>query len=153
VTLGMENAVAVVDLARGQTLGRIPTGWYPTSVSVGMDGKRLYVCTFKSNAGPNPQNVGVADPTFKNGRSWPLEKAQLHTIPVPGHETLERLSAQVDRNNGMAVDRDRDRDGDDDDDDRRRPAHHGDRPGDRALMAFLHTKIKHVIYIVKENKT
>jgi YVTN family beta-propeller protein len=154
VTLGAENAVAVVDLARGRTLGRIPTGWYPTSVSVGIDGKRLYVCTFKSNAGPNPQNT-AADPTFKNGRSWPLEKAQLHTIPVPGHETLERLSAQVDRNNGMTVHHGRDRDGDDDDDDddHRRPARHGDRPGDRALMAFLRTKIKHVVYIVKENKT
>src|SRR5262249_3924184 len=91
VTLGTENAVAVVDPHRGQAIGRIPTGWYPTSVSVSDDGKRLFVCTFKSNAGPNPQNV-VANPTFLNSRSWPLEKAQLHTIPVPHGETLERLS-------------------------------------------------------------
>jgi YVTN family beta-propeller protein len=151
VTLGTENAVAVVDLAHGRMLGRIPTGWYPTSVSVSTDGKRLYVCTFKSNAGPNPQN-SVANPTALNGRSWPLEKAQLHTIPVPGHEILERLSEQVDRNNGIPVHRDRDRDGDRDDDDREH-GRHGDRPGDRAVMAFLRNKIKHVIYIVKENKT
>lgn len=148
VTLGAENAVAVVDLVRGTTLGRIPTGWYPTSVSVHPDGKRLYVCTFKSNAGPNPQNT-VANPTHLNGRSWPLEKAQLHTFPVPGRETLERLSEQVDRNNGIPTHRDRD--GDDDDDDRGR--RHVERPGDRALMEFLHRRIKHVIYIVKENKT
>src|SRR5262249_15131059 len=71
------------------------------------------------------------------------------TIPVPGRETLERLSEQVDRNNGIPAQRDRDGDGDDDDRGRR----HAERPGDRALMDFLHSRIKHVIYIVKENKT
>src|SRR5262249_51339513 len=56
VTLGYENAVAVVDLQSRQLRGRIPTGWYPTSVSVSKDGANLYVCTFKSNSGPNPAN-------------------------------------------------------------------------------------------------
>src|SRR5579864_770018 len=37
VTLGFENAVAVVDLDEGHVRGRIPTGWYPTSVSVKQD--------------------------------------------------------------------------------------------------------------------
>jgi YVTN family beta-propeller protein len=47
VTLGFENAIAVVGLDHGYVRGRIPTGWYPTSVSARPDGSRLYVCTFK----------------------------------------------------------------------------------------------------------
>src|SRR5262249_15673121 len=37
VTFGYENAVAVVDLQSRHLKGRIPTGWYPTSVSVSHD--------------------------------------------------------------------------------------------------------------------
>ena len=33
----------VIDLDEQQVLGRIPMGWYPNSVSVTADGKRLYV--------------------------------------------------------------------------------------------------------------
>lgn len=128
VTLGTENSVAVVDLRRGELKGRIPTGWYPTSVSVSADGSTLYVSTFKSNSGPNPGNDGP-DPDFLTQRSYPLEKAQLNTIPIPNDFTLGELTALVDRNNGL---------------DNRRVD---------PMMAFLHNKIQHVIYIIKENKT
>ena len=47
VTLGGENAVAVLDMKTGRVLGRIPTGWYPTSVSLGPDGKHLFVVNEK----------------------------------------------------------------------------------------------------------
>ncbi|MCU1257303.1 MAG: beta-propeller repeat protein, partial [Bryobacterales bacterium] len=127
-TLGYENAVAVVDLNTGHLTGRIPTGWYPTSVSVSKDGARLWVCTFKSNSGPNPGNAGP-NPQNRAQRSYPLEKAQLHMIPVPGDITLANLTKQVDRNNGLA-----------------------NRVGS-PKMAFLRNKINHVIYVVKENKT
>jgi len=53
VTLGGENAVAVIDVASQQLRGRIPTGWYPSSVTVSADGKQLFVVNMKSNAGPN----------------------------------------------------------------------------------------------------
>jgi YVTN family beta-propeller protein len=53
VTLGGENAVAVIDVASQKLLGRIPTGWYPSSVTVSADGKSLFVVNMKSNAGPN----------------------------------------------------------------------------------------------------
>jgi YVTN family beta-propeller protein len=130
VTLGYENAIAVVNLVTGHVSGRIPTGWYPTSVSVSKeDGARLYVCTFKSNSGPNPANGPAPNPTFVVTRSWPLEKAQLNIIPVPNAEMLSALSRQVDKNNGIANRR------------------------DDPMMAFLRGRIEHVIYIVKENKT
>src|SRR5215813_1174916 len=102
VTLGYENAVAVVDLKSRHVRGRIPTGWYPTSVSVNTNGARLYVCTFKSNTGPNPTNGPAPNPTFRQARPWPLAKAQLNIIPVPDQSTLAGLSHQVDDNNGVA---------------------------------------------------
>ncbi|MBD2167783.1 beta-propeller fold lactonase family protein [Calothrix membranacea FACHB-236] len=135
VTLGGENAVAVVDLRPGRVSGRIPTGWYPNSVSVSRDGQTLYVVNAKSNSGPNPSNsrttaAGTArNTTFRNEYNWALEKAGISVIPVPRRGTLARLSDQVDRNNGF---------------DNRRP--------DR-MMKFLQKKIKHVIYVVKENRT
>ena len=52
-TLGGENAVAVIDVGSRQLLGRIPTGWYPSSVSISADGKTLFVVNMKANAGPN----------------------------------------------------------------------------------------------------
>jgi len=129
VTLGFENAIAVVDLLSGRVEGRIPTGWYPTSLSVKPDGSTLYVCTFKSNAGPNPTNGPAPNPTFLQARPWPLSKAQLNIIPVPRGDVLEHLSRRVDRNNGLS--------------NRRRDP----------LMSFLRHRIEHVIYIVKENKS
>ncbi len=159
VTLGGENSVAVVDLDRIpvnkvrslppgnsnsfrrniRVIGRIPTGWYPNSVSVSPDGKTLYVVNAKDNAGPNPSNptnpdrntqAGLArNTTFRNEYSWALEKAGIAVIPVPDHRTLAALTKQVDQNNGFS---------------NRRPD---------PMMNFLGTKIKHVIYVVKENRT
>ncbi|MBD0389040.1 MAG: beta-propeller fold lactonase family protein, partial [Nostoc sp. C3-bin3] len=135
VTLGGENAVAVVDLQSGRVIGRIPTGWYPNSVSVSKDGQKLYVVNAKSNSGPNPSNnrttpAGLArNTTFRNEYTWALEKAGISVIPIPKGGTLASLSEQVDRNNGFY---------------NRRP--------DRT-MRFLQDKIKHVIYVVKENRT
>ncbi len=135
VTLGGENAVAVVDLRSGRVVGRIPTGWYPNSVSVSQDGSRLYVVNAKSNSGPNPSNnrttaAGTARNTnFRNDYTWALEKAGISVIPVPSRETLASLSQQVDKNNGFANRR------------------------QYPMMNFLRNKIKHVIYVVKENRT
>jgi YVTN family beta-propeller protein len=134
-TLGGENAVAVVDLGSGRLTGRIPTGWYPNSVSVSKDGQKLFVVNAKSNSGPNPSQsrttpAGQArNTTFRNEYNWALEKAGIAVIPVPQGGALASLSQQVDRNNGF---------------DNRRP--------DRT-MRFLQDKIKHVIYVLKENRT
>ncbi len=139
VTLGGENAVALVDLKKGQVIGRIPTGWYPNSVSVSQDGQRLYVVNAKSNSGPNPANsrtteAGTAtNTTFRNEYNWALEKAGISVIPVPDSGTLNTLSEQVDKNNHFVKDFAN-----------RRPD---------PLLKYLSTKIKHVIYIVKENRT
>jgi len=139
VTLGGENAVAVVDLAAMQVIGRIPTGWYPNSVSVSSDGRRLFIVNAKSNAGPNPGLPGPAvkgrpvaptlNPTHRNEYILALLKAGLQVVPVPDRRTLASLTRIVDANTGFST---RYRD---------------------PLMAFLHTRITHVIYIQKENRT
>jgi len=144
VTNGGTNSVAVIELDQGggELRGLIPTGWYPSSVSVGRDGRTLYVVNAKSNSGPNPDQCATAFKNLapactdakENGSSnqyvLQLTKAGFLTLPVPGRRQLEELTEQVARNNGV-------------------PSH----PEDRALMRELRKRIKHVIYIVKENRT
>ncbi|MGA8439185.1 MAG: alkaline phosphatase family protein [Candidatus Sulfotelmatobacter sp.] len=146
VTLGGENAVAVIDVASQKLLGRIPTGWYPSSVTVSADGTRLFVVNMKSNAGPNleyrvdcpgtaipPQDSRLLcpppNPTSRNEYILALLKADFLTIPIPDADTLLYLSSLVDANNGF------------------------NNPQHDPMMAFLHQHIKHVIYIQKENRT
>ncbi len=139
VSLGGENAVAVVDVTSGRVTGRIPTGWLPTSVSLAADGTRMYVPNEKSNSGPNPGQTyyswntpyGISlNRTARNEYTWATEKAGLDTIPMPDVNTVSYLSSVVDANNGFE-----------------------NRNASDPTMAFLRTKIKHVIYIVNENRT
>lgn len=134
VTLGGENALAVVDVRNGSLVGRIPTGWYPTGVAVAKNGKTLFVVNEKSAPGADPSNgyttpAGLAEnPTSINQYGWAKEKAGLAAIPTPDRATLAYLSRVVDNNNGVE----------------NRESHE---------LASLRGKIKHVIYIVKENRT
>ncbi len=145
-TLGGENAVAVINVPTQQLLGRIPTGWYPSSVTVSANGNTLYVVNMKSDPGPNLEyrvdcpGVGIPpqytsllcpppNPTSRNEYILALLKAGFQTIPVPDADTLNYLSQLVDANNGF------------------------NNPKHDPMMAFLHSRIKHVIYIQKENRT
>lgn len=146
VTLGGENAVAVINVASQTLLGRIPTGWYPSSVTVSADGTKLYVVNMKSDPGPNLEyrvdcpGTGIPaqyssllcpppNPTSRNEYILALIKAGFLTIPVPDADTLLYLSSLVDANNGF------------------------NNPRHDSMMTFLHNHIKHVIYIQKENRT
>jgi YVTN family beta-propeller protein len=147
VSNGGTNSVAVVRLDRddeagalGTVEGLIPTGWYPDGVEVGANG-RLHVINAKGVAGPNPGacrnslSTAASAATGCNAANqyvWQLEKAGYLTLPVPSGEELARLTLQVARNNrfpGEGV------------------------PEHDELMAFLHEQIKHVVYVIKENRT
>jgi YVTN family beta-propeller protein len=151
VTNGATNSVAVVSISpnrRPKVVGLIPTGWYPSSVSVSSDGKTLYVVNSKSNTGPNPQHCRPTVPSTNNYApegcpvsnqngsdnhyTLQLAKAGLLTLPVPTASQLDDLTQQVAENNGFNL---------------------ALSPHDRALLAELRKNIKHVIYIVKENRT
>src|SRR5579883_386575 len=137
VSLGGENAVAVVDVAANRTIGRIPTGWYPSSVALYAPG-RLAVADAKSLSGGNPgfptlhldAPPNPYNPTHRNEYVLALEKANLLTFPIPSDAGLAQLSRAVDANNGFAAP-----------------------PPPSPVIAALHGKIKHVIYIMKENRT
>jgi DNA-binding beta-propeller fold protein YncE len=151
VTDGGTNAVAVIDLTGwGPSVrGLIPTGWYPNSVSVSPDGSTLYVVNSKSVETPNPANCryinndpgggfGSACQTYysqsgaANQYAWQNEYSGFLTLPVPNRWQLDALTAQVAQNNGFNF-------------------HESLR--DFLTMAFLREHIKHVIYMVKENRT
>ncbi len=142
VTNGGMNAVAVISLAQGQphhVIGLIPTGWYPQSISISRDGKTLYDVNSKSDPGPNPLYDGTPIPvaSFRvhqvaNQYILQLEKAGLQALPVPNRRELARLTKQVAANDFLNT----------------LPNRH-----DEQIMAALRQHIKHVIYIVKENRT
>jgi DNA-binding beta-propeller fold protein YncE len=161
VTNGGANSLAVIELRHdgdgdhdeddedlsphARVIGLVPTGWYPEAVATDRDGRFLYVVNGKSNTGPDPQacrDKGSLNPDGSAGSEdncnaanqyvWQLTKAGFLSLPVPGKDALEQLTGQVARNN-----------------------HYGRRPkGDeKDLVVFLREHVKHVIYIVKENRT
>jgi YVTN family beta-propeller protein len=143
VTLGGENAVAAIPLS-GPTphhvAGLIPTGWYPNSVATSGDGSMLYVVNGRSDPGPNPKGCtgNSFDPTkssachASNRYILQLSHAGFLALPTPGMQDLRQLTDTVAANNGFRILAD---------------------PHDAAVMAKLRRRIKHVIYIVKENRT
>jgi YVTN family beta-propeller protein len=158
VTDGATNAVAVVQrdpagATASSITGLIPSGWYPTAVSTSADGSYLYVTNAKSVAGPACKDilttawgpVGSLDggPTEGGGPTpdqhcwngneyvWQLETAGLLSAPTPSGAVLSSLTAQVAQNDHFVA----------------------IAPAADPTMAFLRSKIKHVIYIIKENRT
>jgi DNA-binding beta-propeller fold protein YncE len=146
VTNGGTNSLAIIRLDEdndgddldGKILGLIPTGWYPTSVSLSKNGAILYVVNGKSNTGPVPQAC-QNEPTglnpacnAANQYMWQVTKAGFLTLPVPHGDELEDLTEQVAKNNFF----------------------NGAESREGAeLFSELRKKIKHVIYILKENRT
>ena len=131
VTNGGANSVAIIPLSGAPphtVSGLVPTAWYPNAISLSHDGTMMYVANGKSDPGPDPsEETGSA-----NQYVLQLEGGGLLAVPVPNAASLPGLTAQVAANNGYSV-----------------PAN----PNDATVMSFLHQHIKHVIYIIKENRT
>jgi DNA-binding beta-propeller fold protein YncE len=143
VTDGGTNAIAVAALdvsGMGRTVGLIPTGWYPNSVSISADGKTFFVVNGKNEPGPNPGNCrgdarapGVPDcPKLADYYVLFLQTASLMSAPVPSSVELDALTRRTVDNNRLNVVRD----GTDD-----------------PVLAQVRSRIKHIIYIIKENRT
>ncbi len=145
VTNGSANSVAVIRLgAHSEVTGLLPTAWFPSSVSVSADNRFLYVANAKSVAGPNNERgvrkrkTGAVQPgpallgQARNEYILQLEKGSLLTIPVPDESTLRHMTRVVAANNNLTAKSD---------------------PHDEQVMAELRQHIKHVIYIIKENRT
>ncbi|HEY4884990.1 MAG TPA: bifunctional YncE family protein/alkaline phosphatase family protein [Myxococcales bacterium] len=148
------NSVAVIPL-RGEhayrVAGLIPTAYEPHDVTFSADGSWMYIVNGKSITGPNPghlagstANITLTRPggppvgaaaaaaaRASNQYQFQLERASLVSAPAPTSEDLERLTMRVAANNFYSADRE----------------------DDQKVMKFLRRRIKHVIYIVKENRT
>ena len=142
VTNGWMNDVAVIQLSsvpkQSHVVGLIPTGWYPNSISFSADGKFTYVVNGKSPTGPNRGSCrGLTKEKAEKCRAnnqynLQLIKAGLQSFPTPTSGELQALTQQVAANNNFKA---------------------ALSSADAATLAFLRAHIKHVIYIVKENRT
>jgi len=143
------NCVAVIDIStpnRSQVKGFIPTGWYPTAVAVTPDNKHLLVGVGKGNqTQPNPifsANSEKRD-AKKPARNWPYigttMTGALSIVPIPDEKQLGADTDLVYRN-----------------------CPYSDKAlsgASSAAKTVIPEKvgapcpIKHVIYIIKENRT
>ncbi len=129
-----ENCIDVFSTADFSRLGRLPTAWYPTAVAVGADGA-LYVANAKGLGG---------GPTTGTGIDYGIMKGTLSIIPAPSQADLSAGTTQVEANNlrmhevGARVEC---------------PAAPAECRFPLPPKAGLPTPIKHVVLIVRENKT
>ncbi len=143
VANGGNNDVAVIDAESLEVRGLVPTAWFPSALTTSRDGSRIYVANMKGlGAGPNPRGPNPVEPRDDEQYIGNLARGTLSVIDVPTEDELTRYTAQVVENNGF--------------DETaqtltRTPAETTPRAvprrvGDPSL-------IKHVIYVIKENRT
>jgi len=140
VTLGGINALGVFDGSALQAL--IPTGWYPSAIGTDASGARIFIANRKSPPGPNPLGCRPALAKYRgqpnacgaaNQYIWQLEKAGLLELPMPGTQALAATTLQVASNLGLED--------------------AGARTAAVARMAAIRARVKHVVFIIKENRT
>jgi len=140
VANGGANDIAVIalDARAPKVIGLIPTGWYPSDIA--LSGQTMTILNSKSVPGPNPRHCSSSTPDQEekiacvvgNDYVEQLEKASLLTLTVPADKDLDELTRRVAANNFYRI----------------RPS-----ADDVSVMAALHRQIKHVIYVIKENRT
>jgi YVTN family beta-propeller protein len=141
------NCIAVIDIAvpsQSQVKGFIPTGWYPTAVAVTPDGKTLLVGVGKGNqTRPNPLFKEEEAANQKKNLPFPYIgttlSGALSIVPIPDEKQLAAYTATVYRNCPYS---DQVLSGVPSPEKTAIPARVGDP-----------SPIKHVIYIIKENRT
>jgi YVTN family beta-propeller protein len=147
------NSIAVIPLtgpnARSVS-GLIPTAFEPHDITFSADGSWMYIIHGKSVTGPNPGHLASSTAQIthiqypggnaaaavasraSNQYQFQMERASLVSAPVPRQHDLDKLTKQVARNNFYTTE---------------------DSQRDERVMRFLNERIKHVIYVVKENRT
>ncbi len=138
------NDVAVIDTANtreSQVLGFIPTGWYPSAIAVSNDGKKLFVATGKGGMNlranfPAKTEYKRAEPNPKTQYDYvgAVLESTLAIVDVPDKTQLANYTAQV-KSNFPTPDAQID-------------TAHRDR-----VVNEVFPKIKHVLYIIRENRT
>jgi len=126
VALADMNAVAVVNARVGRLEGFLPCGWYPTSPLVSRDGQRLLVANAKGTKVRNPNSRPVPGIKERPQYIQNIIEGTVSVIDLTEIKNLPGLTARVVANNrGLAS----------------------------KGKAFVNPGIKHVFYIIKENRT
>ncbi len=127
------NAVAVIDLPAGRLAGYMPAAWFPSMVALAANDRTLLVSSAKGlGSGPNGGR-GFVDPP-RGASAADVMNGTLQIVAVPDERQLAAYTRQVVENTYQAY-----------------PTHttastHQPRLPDLSL-------IKHVVFIVKENRT
>src|SRR5262249_51711076 len=147
------NSIAVIPVSgarANKVTGLIPTAYEPHDVTFSADGSWMYIVSGKSVTGPNPKHLAsstasITSITYPGGNAaaaaasrasnqyqFQLERASLVSAPVPTFGQLHDLTETVARNNFYSTETSE---------------------RDARVMQFLNKHVKHVIYVVKENRT
>jgi len=151
-SLGDYNAVGVIDTKAAQLSGYIPVGWYPTAVAAAADGNSLLVVNGWGTSAMNPNpGFNFLDPDVVginanvNPPEWEASPGPGYVLnSIPGNVSridltaalpgLADSTAQVIQNNQNT------------------PAMGSSANSTLADLGIKSGKIKHVIYIIKENR-
>jgi len=151
-SLGDFNAVGVIDTRTNQLSGYIPVGWYPTAVAAAAQGNSLLVVNGWGTKAMNPNpSFNYLDPdvlgidSAANPPAWVAPPGPGYVLDsIPGNVSridltkalpnLASSSAQVIRNNQNT------------------PAMGSSADSTVAGLGIKAGKIKHVIYVIKENR-
>ena len=133
VSLGDLNALGVVNTATNTLVGYIPAGWYPTAVVASPIKPVLLVANAKGTRTRYP-NPGYQQYTFAGQYDLNLIEGSVETIRVPGSSQLAADTQATMANNKIAS--------------IAQPL-----PNPLASIGLSAGKIKHVFYIIKENRT
>ena len=87
VANGGNNALAVLDLAKGKVTGLIPTGWYPGAVILNKKGNQLFVANIKGVGG----DYHGSENTRK--RAWKYAGKETSSVPKKGLNSREYLGS------------------------------------------------------------
>jgi YVTN family beta-propeller protein len=139
------NNVAIVDVSKKDEIkvkGFIPTGWYPTSVRVSRDGKKIFVANGKGVAsganplGPNPNKRRDEKAQYIGS----LLRGTVSLIDAPNRTRLVQLTKKVYSNSPYT-------------DELLQAARPPKGPNPIPVKLGQLSPIKHVIYVIKENRT
>ncbi len=136
VTLGRQNAVAVIDTGEMKVKGYIPTAWYPIWVTQAGDGTLLVAAAKGFGTGPNAFDFGKYNDISGDGTRTFF--GTVSKVDLTGLD-LVKATSQVESNNTRQS---------------RYFSAQCDTP-DTPIPWTLgqDSPIKHVVYIIKENKT
>jgi YVTN family beta-propeller protein len=132
------NAVAVIDLGAkrvARVAGYIPAGWWCSLVTLSRDARTLFISSAKGlGSGPNG-GTGFVEP--ERGRHpGDIMQGTLQIVPVPDQAALDQYTRQVIANTYVTRELTRE-----------------ERAGLPLANSPVRGPIKHIVFVVKENRT